>query len=45
MDVKKENHKLTRENYKGYGGFIGKESFFEGEFGALKDKFDIEGGF
>ena len=45
MDVKTEKFKITRDNYKGYGGFIGKESFFEGEFGVLKDKFDIEGGF
>ena len=45
VDVKTEKFKITRDNYKGYGGFIGKESFFEGEFGVLKDKFDIEGGF
>ena len=37
--------KITREGYKEFGGLFGKESFFDGEFGAIKNKFDIEGGF
>jgi hypothetical protein len=45
VDVKKKDTKLTRKNYEEYSGFFGKEGFFQGEFGAIKDKFDIEGGF
>ena len=41
----KENHKPTRENYKDFQGFFGKESFFDNEFGVIKNKFDIEEGF
>lgn len=44
MDVEKEDHKITRDNYKEYGGFVGKKGFFNNGFDAIKDKFDIEEG-
>ncbi len=40
-ELNKEHYPLQRDSYKGYDGYIGKKSFFQGEYGVVKDEFDI----